>query len=429
MYRFGDGTPFPLEENFIETLTSAVEACTNAFMPLTELDGRRERARAGRAEADRELGRLSDLDKTLQSALSPYLVPDKGAQTSQVAQKIVQAAKAAIQQARAVVDGRVQALEAQAGAGTAADAVLHALRPFFDHHQLPNAKWIYSWDVRGSEPRADAVATSGRLAASFTCRVDSHRGPIRVGDLAEGVIVHMMKKGLLGKAKPAPVDLGKYVMVAFEKTATEHVITLKERADKASQGLRFMVSEHGANWQSIGVSGDAETEANPLDLEDVDGIRRLGEGASRALKDTISSRTLVDLTLGAQALDKLPEPRIVPMELLQQLTPLSRTIRERSRVSGELVLKRDVGGGRREELFVPRAQLAQQFSKLPMEYRKPFEDMGVSSEDTQPAIAIPQQMRPPAKPAAPAVTGPNVPTIRVQPEVEADAESTIVKKS
>jgi hypothetical protein len=433
MYRYGDGTPFPLEENFIETLTSAVEACTNAFMPLTELDGRRERARAGRGEADRELGRLSDLDKTLQSALSAYMVPDKGAQTSAVAQKIVQTAKAAIQQARAVVDGRVQALEAQAGAGTAADAVLHALRPFFDHHQLPNAKWIFSWDVRSAEPRGDAVSTSGRLTASFTCRVESFRGPIRVGDLAEGVVVHMMKKGLLGKAKPAPVDLSKYVMVAFEKTATEHVITLKEKADKASQGLRFMVGEHGANWQSIGLTGDAETDANPLDVEDVDGVRRLGEGAARALKDLTTNRTLIDLTLGGQALEKLPEPRIVPMELLQQLTPLARTIRERSRTSGELVLKKDIGGGRREELYVPRAALAQQFSKLPMEYRKPFEDMGVSSEDTQPAISI-GQLRPPAKPSSPPpspgvpVSPPHAPTVRVSP-TESDADSTIVKKS
>jgi hypothetical protein len=433
MYRYGDGTPFPLDENFIETLTAAVEACTNAFMPLTELDGRRERARAGRAEADRELGRLTDLDKTVQSALSAYMVPDKGAQTSQVAQKIIQTAKAAIQQARAVVDGRVQALEAQASAGTAADAVLHALRPFFDHHQLPNTKWIYSWDVRGAEPRGDAVATSGRLTASFTCKVESYRGPIRVGDLAEGVIVHMMKKGLLGKAKPAPVDLSKYVMVAFEKTSNEHVITLKERADKASQGLRFMVNEHGANWQSVGLTGEAETEPNPLDFEDVDGVRRLGEGAARALRDLTTHRTLIDLTLGGQPAEKLPEPRIVPMELLQQLTPLSRTIRERSRVSGELVLKRDIGGGRREELFVPRAALAQQFSKLPMEYRKPFEDMGVSSEDTQPAIAMPQQLRPPAKPSSPPPAPHGVPqspphaqTIRVSP-TESDADTAVKK--
>src|SRR5690348_16866701 len=135
MYRYGDGTPFPLDENFIETLTSAVEACTNAFMPLTELDGRRERARAGRAEADRELGRLGELEKTLTSALAPYMVPDrKSQQTQTVAQSALNQAKDSIRHARVQLEGRVAALVAQAAAGTASDAVLHALRPFFDHH-------------------------------------------------------------------------------------------------------------------------------------------------------------------------------------------------------------------------------------------------------------------------------------------------------
>jgi hypothetical protein len=328
MYRYGDGTPFPLDENFIETLTAAVEACTGAFMPLTQLDERRENARVGRADADKELARLAELEKALSSALSPFMVPDKKtAQAQGVAQKTLQAAKTAIQQARAQVEGRVSALEAQAAAATASDAVLHALRPFFDHHQLPNTKWIMSWDVRGTEPQADAVATSGRLTASFRLTPDPYRQPIRVDQLAEGVVVHMMKKGLLGKAKPAPVDLGKYVMVAFEKTAAEHVITLKEKPDKASQGLRFTVGDHGATWQSLSQSGDADSEANPLDIEDVDGIRRLGEGANKALKDLIQHRTLVDVTLGNQALAQLAEPRVVPMEVLNQLSPLARKIR------------------------------------------------------------------------------------------------------
>lgn len=410
MYRYGDGTPFPLEENFIETLTSAVEACTGAFMPLTELDVRRERSKSARQDADREIARLADLEKAVSTALAPYLVPDKKeAQTLQVATKTVQLAKAAILQARAVVEGRVQALEAQASARTAADQVLHALRPFFENHQLPNAKWIMSWDVRGVEPRGDAVASSGRLTASFRLNIDTHRQPIRVDQLAESVVVHMMKKGLLGKAKPAPVDLGKYVMVAFEKNSSENVITLKEKPDKASQGIRFTVAEHGASWQSVGPSGDAENEPNPLDVEDIEGVRRLGLGASRALKDLVVHRQLVDVSLAGQALAELPEPRIVPMELLAQLTPLARTIRERSRVHGELVLKRDVAGGKREELFVPRAQLSQHFAKLPTEYRKPFEEMGVSGEDTQPAIVLP---RPPARPGPPPppqppVTGPS----------------------
>jgi hypothetical protein len=403
MYRYGDGTPFPLDENFIDTLTSAVEACTNAFMPLTELDGRRERARASRAEADRELAKLADLDRALNAAMSPYAAADSSAQAQSVAQKVMQTGKSALQAARSQVEGRVHALEAQASAATAADAVLHALRPFFDHHQLPSTRWVYSWDMRGTEARADATASAARLTAQFVCTVDNYRAPIRVGDLAEGVIVHMMKKGLLGKAKPAPIDLSRYVMVAFEKTASENVISLKEKADKASTGLRFRVGENGATWQALNLAGDADSESHPLDIEDLDGVRRLGESAAKALHEVVTRRRLTSLVLGGQALEKLPEPRIVPMDVLQQLMPLTRTIRERSRVSGELQLKRDIEGGRREELYVRRAQLAQQFSKLPFEYRKPFEDMGISSEDTQPAVAIP--MRPPAPPGSPAKRG------------------------
>jgi hypothetical protein len=396
VYRYGDGTPFPLEENFIETITNAVEACTNAFMPLTQLDHRREQARAARSEADRELNKLAELEQTLTNALAPYAAADKkGAHVQTVASKALQTAKTALQQARAQVESRVQALEAQAAADTAADAVLHALRTFFDHHQLPNAKWIMSWDVRGNEPSANAVATAGRLQASFTLQVDHFRTPIRVDQLADAVVVHMMKKGLLGKAKPAPVDLGKYVMVAFERTRDENVMTLKEKPDRASMGLRFLIHEGGASWQSLSASGDAETDWNPLDVEDIDGVRRLGNAAYAALKDLMPRRTLVDLALGTQTLNSLPEPRVVPMEVLSQLTPFARTIRERSRVHGELVLKKDIGGGRREELYVPRIQLARHFTKLPPEYQQPFQDMGVSGEDTQPAIQLPEHIRPP----------------------------------
>src|SRR5438067_1823305 len=111
MYRFGDGTPFPLDENFIETLTDAVKACTEAFMPLTELDIRRDRARAGRVEADREIARLGELDKSVNGALLPFSAPEKKPSAATgVAQKIAGAAKTAIGQARAQVESRVSAL-------------------------------------------------------------------------------------------------------------------------------------------------------------------------------------------------------------------------------------------------------------------------------------------------------------------------------
>lgn len=420
MYRYGDGTPFPLDENFIETLTAAVESCTNAFVPLTELDGRRERAREARREADREIGRLDDLEKSLSAALGPYVPQDKKPNaTAAVAQKIAGLAKSSIADAKAQAEARVRAAEVQAAPQTCADAVVAALRPFFDGHQLPKSSWIMSWDVRGQEPAADAVAAAGRIQAAFTLSPDPYRSPIRVESLADGVIVHMMKKGVFGKAKPAPVDLGKYVMVAFERTHREQIVTLKENANKASAGLRFAITDAGATWTTITVAGDAEGEPNPLDPEDVAPIHQLADRAHAALRDLINRRTLVELTFGGKALDELDEPRIVPLELLQQLTPLARTIRERSRASGELVLKRDIGDGRREELFVPRATLAQQFARLPHEYRRPFEDMGISGEETQPAIQLPRPPAPPSRgPAGGAGAKADARTIEVDPDLD-----------
>ena len=396
MYRYGDGTPFPLDENFIETLTAAVEACTNAFDPITELDDRRERAKAARREGDKELARLTDLERVLASAMAAYLATPatgeakKPGLTQSVAGKIQASGKQAITEARGMVEARIRQLETQASPSTVGAAVIAALRPFFDTHQLPGAAWIMSWDVRGAEPAADAVCTSGRISASFTLSPEPYRAPIRVDQLSEGVVVHMMKKGVFGKAKAAPIDLGKYVVVAFERGTTDRTITLRESANKTAPGLRFAVGDVGATWVSITAQGDSEGEPNPLESEDVAPVRQLAERATATFKDLQLRRTLVDLTFGGQQLEDLDEPRIVPLEVLQQLTPLARTIRERSRASGELVMKMDIGDGRREELFVPRATLAQQFARLPADYRKAFEDMGLGGEQTQPAIVLPR---------------------------------------
>lgn len=395
MYRYGDGTPFPLDENFIETLTVAVETSTNAFLPLAELDTRRDRARDTRKGAEREGTKLDALESDVLAALVMHQ-NDKKSITGQLADKLAATVKSSIADSRKQIDQRVSATEAQAAGRTASDGVVTALGPFFEVHQLPKSTWIMSWDARGNEVAADAVATAGKLSAAFSLAVDNYRSPIRVDTLADAVVVHMMKKGMFGKAKPAPIDLGKYVVVAYERTLDQRTITLKESATKVAPGLRFAVVDGGATWIAISAAGDAEGDANPLDVDDLDAVRRLADGATKALDGLKDKRRLVDLSLGGTPIADLPEPRMVPFELLAQLTPLARSIRERSRMSGELVLKRDIGDNRREELFVPRATLAAQFARLPHEYRKPFEDMGISGEETSPAIMIP---RPPAKPS------------------------------
>ena len=389
MYRYGDGTPFPLDENFIETLTSAVEACTSAFVPLVDMDDRRAHAKEARRDGDKEVTRLVELEKTMATALGPYLSPaDKkgGASAMAVAQKVAATVKQSVVAARQHVDGKVAQLEAQAAPRSRPSQIVQALGAFFD--RAPAAEHEVDHVVGRPRRRADGERGRDRRPAGGAvlarrrrlARADPRRPARRRGRRAHD------EEGRVRQGQAGADRARKYVWSRSSAPRPSRSSRSRRARTKASPGLRFAVSPDGATWVSITAAGDAEGEANPLDAEDVDGVRRLADAANKALSPLLERRALVDLTFLGKAIAELPEPQLVPLELLSQLTPLSRTIRERSRMSGELVLKRDIGDNRREELFVPRATLAQQFLGCPQEYRKPFEDMGIASEDTQPAI-------------------------------------------
>ena len=410
MYRYGDGTPFPLDENFIETLTTAVETCTNAFVPLTELDARREKAREVRREADKELGRLSDLEATVIGSLLAFAPSDskKPSLTQQVSQKITAGVKSAVSEARRQIEGRVAATEPARRAqdrrrrrAQGAAAVLRgaaAAQRELDHVVgRPRRRAV---GQRGGDRRPDL----GQLqpGARPLSRADPGRAAAGRRDRPHDEEAACSARPSRRRSTSASTSWSRSRRTAARRSSrSRRTPTSRPRAC----GSRSPTS--GATWVSITAAGDADGDPNPLDPEDVAPVRQLAEKAYGALRDLTTRRTLVDLSLGNTPLPELEEPRIIPLELLAQLTPLARTIREKSRMSGELILKRDIGDGRREELFVPRATLAAQFVRLPHEYRRPFEDMGITNEETSPAIQLPP--RPPAPPRA----GVNANTIKI----------------
>jgi hypothetical protein len=65
MYRFGDGTPFPLRENFIETLVAAVDCCVALYQVEARIDEHQARLRDVGRRAAEELHRLDSLQGLL----------------------------------------------------------------------------------------------------------------------------------------------------------------------------------------------------------------------------------------------------------------------------------------------------------------------------------------------------------------------------
>ena len=71
--------------------------------------------------------------------------------------------------------------------------------------------------------------------------------------------------------------------------------------------------------------------------------------------------------------DQLNDPAEVGRTILGVLGPVVKQIRTKSRVPGELAIKRDIDDGRREELYVPRSDVERRFATLPASYRRPFD--------------------------------------------------------
>jgi hypothetical protein len=383
MYRFGDGTAFPLEENFIDTLTQAVEACTHAFSPLADLDVRREKAHSAERESQREVERLLELDRVVEQALGQFL-PASGAGPSlaqSTALKIIAATKQSVIAVRGQVESRARALLTEAEPRNVADRVQSALAPFFERAELPNTGWVLSWDARTTAARADATSTSGRLVAVYSLDVSGlWQQPIRNDQFATEIIVHLIRKRTFGKAKPTPLDLGKMLMIGVEHSNREVVLSIRE-SSKSAAGFRFVVAEDGITFCNLGANGEVEQEVMAVGEEDLPNLRRLTEGAVLQLAALRARRTVRELRFATEPVGQLADPKTFPLELLSQLKPLCRALRDRSPIAGELVLKRDIGDGRREELFVPRAALAAKFAQLPSEYRRPFEEMGLGHDD------------------------------------------------
>lgn len=414
MYRYGDGTQFPLEENFIDTLTAAVEACAGAYTPIADLDDRKERAREGKRQAEKELARLAELETTMEAAGDKF-GPSTGRTATpvqQVAAKAIAGVKQAVATAKTQIQTRVQQLESEAsGSGLGSQIKAH-LAPLFEKHTLPGTTWASAWDARAGVAVGTAVSTSGKIAATFDLGLGGHwTQGVRIDMLAPGLALLLPKRKAFGGAKPSVVHLDKNALVAYERSGGHTTLILREAAAKPSPGYRF--TEENGQWIAVAIDQNNDVQGAELALtpEDAAGLITLADSTAKAIDNFRDHRQLKELRLANQNIDTHPQPRVVVDAILTALTPLARSLKEKSRVPGELVLKRDLGGGKREEIFVPRAELAAKFTPLPPEYRKPFEDMGLAREGETQDGAIGTATREPP-------TMSDIPTVVVEPPAQ-----------
>lgn len=391
-YLYGDATPFPLNENFIETICAATSACVTLFELDEELSGRRHAANELSRSTDDDLDRLNVLTRAIEAALRPMLPDGEPVDTPQAAAKeIAQNAVTTIKQARTSLLRRRDLTMEAAAANNYGARILAAVAPFFVHFQLPGTQWRIEWvdGEQGNEARVNLSAAGlRRVRARFDATLPEGSrwlGPIRICDLDPAVHLELQRMGGWLRRQPRDKSVSRFYITRV-LVSPEHA-SLEIWQSRARTSLGYEVSMR------------APEQSGPL-IYPLDTGGQLGmplslaghsEAALASLWGTIEAEMVAMLPtrnrlrsawIGDTDVTTLEQPAELAECILAVLAPLVRELRIRSRVSGELVLKRELGDGRREELFMPRSELESKYAPLCIEHRSCFAAIGLGSEDT-----------------------------------------------
>jgi len=197
-----------------------------------------------------------------------------------------------------------------------------------------------------------------------------------------------------------PTKLDRMFVSSVRGAGAEFELSLRKAAG-AGPGYRVTIDlrqERGVVLTLLDENGLADSEA-PLNLDGEEGARMM-ELSHRVIESVQGLNALrggmTSVALEDRPLPPLEWPETVAQRLLTQLGPVVTEIARRSGAPGELVLRRDVGDGRREEIYVTKTALLERLTVLPPERRVPFAALGLS----QPLAALPMETHSHGNPAS-----------------------------
>lgn len=366
-YLFADSTPFPIQEDFLDTLSAMVDAAVE----LLELNAKAERASdrstAAEVEAELELSSLDELSHTLASALFVFDGTDRAREAvagiCRHSQEIIESKRADVERRR---QHSLQAARAQYAAGEP----VRVLTQLLNCYRLPSTEWHIRWRAGDIDHAAVTAVTPVGIAAEFGVDLPEAQPctqPIHVGDMASE----------LRRFAPGAHDslVGWFVTeIEQGREGTWMRLSTNGASHEHAPGMVVVLRNDGARSTMTPVY---DNPGEPIDLAggNLAAFERLRDKALAALAPLVAHRSAVrTVSYCGCAVQELDRPGAIAEAIIEAIAPLTSEIRSRS-ATGELTLKRELGDGRREEIFMSQDAITEKFARLPWQQRRKFEPL------------------------------------------------------
>ena len=400
-YLYGDSTTFPYDVDYIDLSRHGVECAMQLLSAQHAIVSALAREEAQSQVRNVDRSRLIKMSEAVESSLGPFLNAESE-QVVRAAARALQAAKTALDDERAEGDRRANegATHAQHVIQRASESAHRALETFLSRHDVPETELGLTLSCAGEQGYGGEVAIRSPfgIRATFALRSEAEHGwvrPRRVAELAPGLEIHVpQNSGWISKrVELAPVKLDRLFFNSVRVAGAELELVLTKSASGGS-GYRISVDlrgERGVLTTPLNDNGLADAEP-PLTLDGEDAARML-ELAQRVIESvqglTALRGSMRSISLDEQPLEQVEWPETTAHRLLSELAPVVLEISRRSGAPGELVLRRDVGDGRREEIYVTKAELWERLLVLPPERRAAFGALGLTAPPVAPSEPAP----------------------------------------
>lgn len=414
---FGDATDSELELDYILLIRDLFDFAVDVLRADERIDEVEQALRASSKVAGREKARLEALYGRLAEALDPE-VDTEGA-AARCADAIGRACRSAIDDEVARLDrevGRERDLAERSRKGQRVACARALERLLLSPHELPGVdselELALSGDTYGATLRGRAEYGLETVLDLEIPATSVYGGPpVRVAQLVPNVDFHLPEqRGWINKkVKQIKHKVAKHYVARVVLGSSQVTISLRAEPSVTSEGFDLVMD---AGWDAprvltVAAGGEVAPlmEAHDLDPDDAEAVQALLGAAVDAAEDVRAKPVrLVEATLDGVRIEDHEDPTELVDRLFEVMGPTVREIAEHSPQADELVLKRSLGGDRREEIYVSRAELLGKLEVLSPDQRARFAPLGFGAPNIPPAVpasAAPRVPAPPRIPKAP----------------------------
>ncbi len=395
-YLYGDSTPFPLSYDFLGTLEAFMTAATRAVKMHDDaiaLEAKSAEAKQARLSGIKALEGfhvvvMKAIGDTATKVSHPSAL-EYSNQVSELAQRFVEDQWRQVNQANEREAAQVAREVAQLRVSAHA-----ALEEFFLKAALSVEGSVTRATLHGTDYETTATfTTAGGMTAGYQLRTSGPwETPRKVSDFARGTTLRVGVKKSFFKgvvtAEPMPID--DFVVSQVEVADSRITLTLRKKINEPDSLVFQMVRAGGKLLATVEHPGnvDAGTLAPELDETDAGQLDRLTATIAESLCALHAQKErLTELRLDDR--DAMGGAVVVDMveRFVGLFAPTVTEIARRSPNEHELSLKRQNDGGRREEVYLRKADLVDKLQPLWARGRALFAPLGL--DGWVPNLSIP----------------------------------------